>query len=265
MRNLARVLLVVLFAAALLGPLVWSRSYEEQHREAAGEGPSRRHPLGTDELGRDRLARLLYGSAVSLSLAPCAALFSTLIAAAAGAAAGWRGGWVERAFNLTADLFLSLPWLFLLLSVRALLPLDTSPGASLAILFVLLSLLGWAAPSRVFRACALEVRRSDFLIQAKALGVSRGRLLWKHVLPGLIPVAEAQLVIAVPLFVLSEANLSLLGLGVAEPLPSLGGLLAELDDYAAIPSRPWVLAPAAVLILVSLCFHAGFRQEEEDR
>ncbi len=262
-RRLARILLAVIFVAALLGPAISGRSYSEQYRDSAGEPPSARFPLGTDDLGRDRFARLLWGSAVSLALAPGAALLATLLGAVAGAIAGWKGGWIERALGLCADLFLSLPWLFLLLAVRALLPLDTHPGASLAITFLLLAALGWAGPSRVFRACVLAVRRSDFLLQAKACGTAGWRLLWRYLLPSLIPAARAQFAVAIPLFVLSEANLSLLGLGVAEPLPSLGGLLAELQDYASIPSRPWVLAPAAVLAAVTLGFHAGFGAREE--
>lgn len=262
-QRLSRLLLVAVFAAALLGPAISGRSYSEQYRESAGEPPSARFPLGTDDLGRDRLARLIWGSAVSLALAPAAALLATFLGALAGALAGWRGGWIERALGFCADLFLSLPWLFLLIAVRALLPLDTPPAASLAVTFLLLAALGWAGPSRVFRACALAVRQSDFLLQARACGTAPWRILWKHLLPSLVPAARAQFVIAVPLFVLSEANLSLLGLGVSEPLPSLGGLLAELQDYASIPGRPWVLAPAAVLAAVTLCFHAGFGAREE--
>lgn len=263
--RIARALLVLLFATALAGPLLSGRSYHEQYRDDAGQAPSARFPLGTDELGRDRFARLLWGSAISLALAPAAALLSTLAGAFAGALAGWKGGWTERSVNLGADLVLSLPWLFLLLAVRALLPLDTSPGVSLGVTFLLLAGLGWAAPSRVFRACTSAVRQADFMIQARALGLGSFRLIWRHLLPSLLPAARAQFVVAVPLFVLSEANLSLLGLGVAEPLPSLGGLLAELQDYTSIPSRPWVLAPAVVLALVSLCFHAGFGSRDSTR
>lgn len=262
-RLVARLLLAALFAAAFLGPLLTPGSYETQYRESAGEAPSARFPLGTDDLGRDRFTRLVWGSAVSLGFAPCAALLATFLGALAGAVAGWKGGWIERAASLGADLFLSLPWLFLLLAVRALLPLDTTPAASLAVTFLLLAALGWAGPSRVFRASALAVRQSDFLLQARAFGSTPWRLIWKQLLPSLLPAARAQFVVSVPLFVLSEANLSLLGLGVSEPLPSLGGLLAELQDYASIPERPWVLAPALVLAVVSLCFHAGFGAREE--
>ncbi|MBM3740290.1 MAG: ABC transporter permease [Acidobacteria bacterium] len=263
----ARVFLITVAALCLAAPWVAPSGYAEQHRDHPGEGPSAQFPLGTDDLGRDRLSRLLYGARLSLLLAPLAAVLSTMLAAVAGAVAGWRGGWIGRGGTLIATLFLSMPWMFLLLAVRALLPLNTSPLASAALTFLLLSLLGWAGPSRVFQAAARQVRNSDFLLQARALGIPPVRILWRHLLPVLSPVALAQFWLAVPLFILSEANLSLLGLGVAEPLPSLGSLLTELQDYASIPSRPWVLAPAGLLVAVMAALQAagpgGPRRAEE--
>src|SRR4051794_25482413 len=118
-------LLSMLLLSACAG-FVASGSYSAQFRDAIGSPPSARFPLGTDELGRDRLARLLYGTRVSLLLAPAAALLSTLLAALIGGTAGYFGGLWERLVGRAIDLFLSLPWLFLLLVVRALLPLNTS-------------------------------------------------------------------------------------------------------------------------------------------
>ncbi|MBV9768001.1 MAG: hypothetical protein JOZ32_00380, partial [Bryobacterales bacterium] len=138
--------------ASLAAAYITPASYSEQFREAISAPPSARFWLGTDELGRDRFARLLYGTRVSLLLAPAAALLSTLIAALIGGAAGYLGGRSERIVTSGIDLFLSLPWLFLLLAVRALLPLNTSPVTSVMITFLLLGCLGWAAPARIIRA-----------------------------------------------------------------------------------------------------------------
>ena len=243
------VLLVVLvcsFSADLLSPA----PYEKQFRESPNAAPSRQFPLGTDGLGRDRLSRLLHGSRISLLLAPAAAALTTLIAAVLGASAGYLGGWWERrVLNLT-DLFLSLPWFFLLLTVRAALPLNAAPLVSVMITFLLLGLLGWAAPARVIRAGVRSRRDADFVLQARACGVRGFRLLFVHVLPNLKPVLYAQFLISVPVFILAEANLGLLGLGVAEPLPSWGGLLRELENYPAILENPWILAPLVLLVLV---------------
>ena len=116
--------------------------------------PSGAHWLGTDQLGRDRFARLLYGTRISLLLAPAAALLSTALAGLIGGLAGYRGGGWQRFANSVTDLFLSLPWLFLLITVRALLPLNVSPAASVTVTFLLLGVLGWASAARVVCAGA---------------------------------------------------------------------------------------------------------------
>src|SRR5215467_5048211 len=137
--------------------------YEQQFRETPQAAPSAHHPLGTDDLGRDRWARLLFGMRVSLTLAPLAAFLSTLLAGLVGGIAGYCGGWVERCSKLLIDFFLSVPWLFLLITVRAVLPLNISPQASVAVTFALLGLLGWAASARIICSGAKELMKSEFV------------------------------------------------------------------------------------------------------
>ena len=261
-QKFALVVLGLTVAASLGAAYLTRSSYSEQYRDAISAPPSARFWLGTDELGRDRFARLLYGTRVSLLLAPAAALLSTFIAALIGGAAGYLGGRSERMITAGIDLFLSLPWLFLLLAVRALLPLNTSPIASVMITFVLLGCLGWAAPARIVRAGTRTLVHSDYLVQASASGISRWRLFWRHLLPNLRPILFAQFWLAVPLFILSEANLGLLGLGVSEPLPSWGALLRELEDYSAVLQNPWMIAPAVLLVVVVSCLQLLLRSEE---
>lgn len=231
--------------------------YETQFRESPDAPPSARFPLGSDALGRDRLSRLLYGTRVSLALAPAAALLSCLTAGLLGGVAGLAGGWVDAALLAAADLFLSLPWLFLLLMARACLPLNVSPAASLAITFLLLGALGWAAPARVVRAAVRGLNRSGFLFQARAAGCRPWRLLWRHLLPNVTPVLRAQFWVAVPAYILAETTLGMLGLGVAEPLPSWGGLLRELEG-GGVMSRPWLFSTALLVGAVTGAFHLAF-------
>jgi len=261
-QKFAMVILGVAVVASLGAAYISRSSYSEQFREAISAPPSARFWLGTDELGRDRFARLLYGTRVSLLLAPAAALLSTVIAGLIGGAAGYLGGRWERIVTAGVDLFLSLPWLFLLLAVRALLPLNTSPVMSVMITFLLLGCLGWAAPARIIRAGTRTQVNSDYLVQAAASGVSRWRLFWRHLLPNLRPILLAQFWISVPVFILSEANLGLLGLGVSEPLPSWGALLRELENYSAVLRNPWMLAPAVLLVIVVSCLQLLLRTEE---
>src|SRR5512146_200154 len=223
----AIVLAGLLIAASLIGSVLPQLDYARQDRDHLNAPPSRQHWFGTDDLGRDRLARLLHGTRVSIVLAPAAALISMALAIVLGAMPAFRGGFSAHAAKLVIDLFLSVPWLFLLLIVRALLPLNTSPEASVAITFLMLGILGWAAPARILFARAQSIRQSEFIILARSSGISGLRLLIRHVAPNLRPVLVAQFLVSVPVFILSEANLSVLGLGVSEPLPSLGSLLRE--------------------------------------
>ena len=233
--RIASLTVVALLALiSLAGTLMPGFDYAVQDRQHIAAGPSRQHWLGTDALGRDRFARLVHGTAVSLLLAPAAAILSLVLAFAIGATPGFLGGFSESAARTIIDLVLSIPWLFLLLVVRALLPLNTSPETSAMITFFVLGLLGWGMPARILLARSRRLRQSDFLVLARSTGVSRWRLLCVHGMPNLWPVLLAQFCISVPVFILAEANLSMLGLGVAEPLPSLGSLLRELETVFSI-------------------------------
>ena len=261
-RVLACVIVVVVCALSLGANWLAPAGYAQQFREAPSAPPSRQHLLGTDEVGRDRFARVLYGTRISLLLAPAAALVSTALAALVGGLAGYLGGiWLKLARAFT-DLFLSLPWLFLLITVRALMPLNVSPLVSVLITFLILGLLGWAASARVLATSADSLRNSDFVLQARASGLHGPRLFLIHVLPNLKPVLYAQFWISIPVFILSEANLGVLGLGVAEPLPSWGSLLRELEGLVSFREEPWRLVPLFLLIVVMSSFQLLLSNEE---
>jgi len=259
----ASILFLVLVAAAcLLANAVAPGGYARQYRDTPDAACSRQHWLGTDDLGRDRFARLLYGTRVSLTLAPAAALLSTLLAALIGGTAGFAGGWLESLVMSATDLVLSLPWFFLLITVRALLPLNVDPHASVAITFALLGCLGWAGAARVICADARSLCRSDMVLLARASGINPLRMVLRHVLPNLKPALYAQFWISIPVFILAEANLGILGLGVAEPLPSWGSLLRELESFTTGAARPGHFAPLLLLVATVSCFHLAFEKEE---
>ena len=256
-------ILITVFAASLFAGQLIPYSYSSQSREAFNASPSAKHLLGTDALGRDLFTRLLYGTRVSLLLAPAAALLATLIAGVFGAFAGLYGGWPQRIILAAADLSMALPLLFVLLALRALLPLDISPALSISCTFLLLGLLGWSSSLRVVWASARNLRDSDFLLMARAAGCSPVRTMFKHVLPNLRPVLFAQFWISIPVFILAEATLSMLGLGVMEPLPSWGNLLRGLEDLPAVSGNPWRLAPLFAVCLVVICFQLILPSQEE--
>jgi peptide/nickel transport system permease protein len=262
LRKLACLVLAVVVAASLAAGWLAPAGYATQFRAAPNAPPSRRHLLGTDEIGRDLFSRTLYGTRISLLLAPAAALLSTLMAAFIGGVAGYLGGAWERLAMAITDLFLSLPWLFLLITVRALLPLNASPLVSVLVTFLMLGLLGWAASARVLCAGARALRNSELLVQARALGLHGLRLFAVHVVSNLKPVLYAQFWISIPAFILSEANLGILGLGVAEPMPSWGSLLKELEGLTSLAEQPWKFAPLLLLIVVVTSFQLVVSSQE---
>src|SRR5260370_168583 len=170
--------------------------------------------------------------------------------------------WLRLARGFT-DLILSLPWLFLLITVRALLPLNVSPLVSVLITFLILGLLGWAASARVLSTSADALRNSDFVLQARASGLHGPRLFLVHVLPNLKPVLYAQFWISIPVFILSEANLGILGFGVGQPLPSWGSLLRELEGLVSFREEPWRLVPLLLLIIVMTSFQMFLSKAED--
>jgi len=263
MRLICRGTLGTIFVLGLFAGSLTRYSYSRQFRDAINSAPSESHLLGTDTLGRDVFARVLYGTRVSLAVAPAAAFVATLIAAILGGIAGLRGRWVEKVILACADLAVSLPLLFVLIALRAFLPLDVSPLLSVVATFVALGLLGWPSSLRVVWATARGLRESEHILLARALGYRQWQLLFRQVLPGLRPVFLAQFWISIPLFILTEATLSMLGLGVMEPLPSWGNLLRGSEDFSAMAASPWRLIPLLLIVLTVICFQFIFPSSEE--
>jgi len=263
LRIAATFLLSGIVLLALAAGLITPYSYAHQFREVPNASPSATHLLGTDGLGRDLFARLLYGTRVSLLLAPAAALLSTLIAGALGGAAGFLGGWSEKAILAIADLSMAAPLLFVLIALRAMLPLDVAPLLSVIATFLILGLLGWPASLRVICAATRDVRNSDFLLLARSTGCGPLRLIFHQIFPNLRPALLAQFWVSIPVFILTEATLSMLGLGVSEPMPSWGNLLRGLEDFSAVGSNPGRLAPLVMLTVVVICFQIILPAQEE--
>ena len=253
MRRISIAMLAAIFLASLFANFIAPAPYEKQFRTDPNSSPNRQFLLGTDTLGRDRLSRLLYGTRVSLLLAPAAAALSLLIALIAGGSAALGPPWWDRFVTAASNLILSLPWLFLFLTVRAVLPLNTAPATSILITFALMGLLGWGAGARVIRATLLQVRDAPFTLYAHASGCHRSRLWFRHLLPHLRTVLLAQFWISIPAFILGEASLGLLGLGVSEPLPSWGNLLKDIQS-APQWNEYWIWAPAWLLSAVMILF-----------
>jgi peptide/nickel transport system permease protein len=210
--------------------------------------------LGTDAFGRDQLSRILYGGQLSLAAAAVATLLSLGLGFLLGSAAGYYGGGIDDVVMRVAELGLVLPWIYLLLGIRAYLPLQVSAIETFFLLTGLLGILGWTRPARIIRGVVLSARERSCVLAARGFGASDFYLLRRHILPQVAGVMLTQAVLLIPTFIAAEVTLSFLGLGIGEPAPSWGAMLAGLQQYEVLTSYWWIAAPVLALVLVSLAY-----------
>ena len=218
-------------------------------------------PLGGDALGRDLYSRLLFGARLSLGVATAAALGALLLGALVGAVAGYAGGRTETFLMAATDFVLVLPTIFVVLALRAAMPLVLTTGQVFAATTLVFALAGWPLAARGVRAIVAVEGRREYAESARAAGASPWRILRRHLLPAARGFLLVQGALLLPAFVLAEATLSYVGLGFSEPAASWGGLLR--DAAGAFVEAPWLLAPAAAIALTmfGLQLAAGRRGE----
>jgi peptide/nickel transport system permease protein len=213
-----------------------------------GSENSRIYLLGTDAFGRDQLSRLLFGGQISLLAGLLGAGFTLLTGWCIGSVAGYFGGWRDDVLMRFAEVFLALPWLYLLFAIRAFLPLSVNPLQSFYLIVAVIAAVGWARPARLVRGIVLSAKERDFVRAARGFGASNLYLLRRHILPETSSVLLTQAAILIPQYVLAEMTLSFLGLGVPEPVPSWGNLLSNLQQYSVLVSYWWMYLPALAMV-----------------
>jgi peptide/nickel transport system permease protein len=214
------------------------------------EAPGRLYLLGTDGFGRDLFSRLAYGGRISLLAGLFAALLASSAGLLAGALAGYYGKWADAVLMRLAELFLALPWLYLLFAVRAFLPLHVSALGTFFLIVAVVGLVGWARPARLIRGVVLSAKERNYVLAARGFGASDPYLLRRHVLPNAYGVFLTQLAVLIPQYVLAEVVFSFLGLGVSEPTPSWGNMMGTLQQYHVLATYWWMLSPAVILVPV---------------
>jgi ABC-type dipeptide/oligopeptide/nickel transport system permease subunit len=260
--RLPMLLMALLVLGASLTLTLSRYGYSFQDRDAIQAASSPLHWSGTDELGRDRTVRVAAALLIGLTGASLAGAITTLIAAAFGLLAAFSNRAIAALLIFVSDVFLSLPWLFLLMMARSLMPLTASPLETVVATFLVLALLGWPACARAVYSGALNLRNAEWMIQGHACGLRKRQLLRMHLLPHLRPLLLPQFLICLPAFLIAEANLGALGLGIGEPLPSWGAMLMEMDNSAMLMSSHWVYLPIILLVIVLLILESISTQVE---
>ncbi|MGD0205798.1 MAG: ABC transporter permease, partial [Dehalococcoidia bacterium] len=269
------VVILVIYLAGILAPFVAPYGYNKQNLDNAFAGPSLAHPLGTDRLGRDMLSRVIWASQTTVIIS-AAAIFTggLVLGVGLGLLAGYAGGWVDNVIMRVADAFFALPDILLLLLITATVrprveglfnKFESWPVAGglvkagapdYFLVFGALALFGWVGIARLIRSQVLALRESDYVLAARATGVSVGRILARHLLPNVGNIVIVSVTFLLGAMAGTEIMLSWLGIGITYPHPSFGAMIAEGSDLSSLRAHPHLLlVPATVVALLLFAFN----------
>ena len=238
--------LLLLAVSAIAAPAVVPHHPNTIDLMALNQAPNSTHWLGTDATGRDILSRLLHAGRISLTVGVSVVLLAACIGMTLGAFAGFFGGWVDSIIMRFVDVVLSFPTILVVITIIAMI------GPGLANLILAMGLLAWPPIARLLRAEFLSLRERDFILAARAVGVSRFRIVRRHLIPNAMAPVIVAATFGVAQAILLEAGLSFLGLGVRRPTPSWGNMLAEAQSLTVLDSMPWQWLPPGLMITFSI-------------
>ena len=243
------IVLGFLVLAALIGPYLTPFSYDEINKTDVWVGPGvNGHLLGTDSLGRDQLARLLLGLRVSLAIGLVATAVSLVIGVIWGAVAGYVGGRLDEVMMRFVDILYSLPFIFFVILLMV------TFGRNFVLIFLAIGAVEWLTMSRIVRGQTLSLKQKEFVEAARAGGASTGSIIRRHIVPNLLGPVVVYVTLTIPAVILAESFLSFLGMGVQEPLTSLGTLISR--GAADMELAPWLLIfPSLTMVATLMAFN----------
>ncbi|MBD2360791.1 ABC transporter permease [Anabaena minutissima FACHB-250] len=216
------------------------------------DGDAKLNLLGTDEQGRDQLSRLLYGGRISLFIGIIGVLFTFPLGLLIGGISGYFGGWTDSVIMRIAEVLMTFPSIYLLVTLGAVLPAGLSSSQRFLLIVLITSVISWAGLARVIRGQVLSIKEREFVQAARAMGGKPIYIIIRHVLPQTATYVIISATLAVPSFIGSEAILSLIGLGIQQPDPSWGNMLSLASNASILVLQPWLIWPPALLIILTV-------------
>lgn len=265
---IALVLIIMLFLFAFVGPLLSQYDYDQFNPGQEDQAPNWQHPFGTDRFGRDLLVRNMYGARISLSIGVFAAILTFVIGSLYGSISGFAGGRVDNIMMRVIDVIYSLPDLLVVILLSATLkePLQkilenskvfssiSELGPAFFSMLIVFALMYWGTMARIVRGEVLRIKEQEYVLAARALGASSGRIIRRHVLPNCIGPIIVTTTLQIPSAIFTESFLSFIGLGISAPLASLGSMVTDaLQGVYSYPTR--VLFPSVIIALIILAFN----------
>ncbi len=217
--------------------------------------PGRFYLWGADARGRDLFSRIWYGARISLSIGLLGVAISFMLGLLIGGIAGYYGGWVDGVLMRLCEMFMMVPGFYLMLALRAAVPENFNSVQVYFSVVVILAFIGWASLARIIRGMTLSLRERDYVLAAKTLGVSDITIIFKHILPQTISFSCATLMLTISSYILAEAGLSVVGLGIQDPVPSWGNLLSDAMAIVPVIFAPWILLPGLFIFIAVICFN----------
>lgn len=239
-------ILTTLIIVSFIGPLFIKQDISSVDLYNISSPPSGEHLLGTDDLGRDVLARLLYGGRVSLLVGVFATMLQVMIGTILGVIAGYLGGAIDAIIMRIVDIVMCFPFFIVAIALAAIV------GPSVVNLIIIIAILSWTDIARIVRAEVLSIKERDFIMASKAIGFNNLDIILKHIIPNVLSSILVATTLSMATAILMEASLSFLGMGVKPPMPSWGNMLTSAQNMRTLSSEWWLWIPPGFMIIISV-------------
>lgn len=246
------IIFIIMILSALLAPILTPYNPYEMDYSKINQPPSSEHLLGTDEVGRDYLTRILYGGRVSMKVGLFAVIIEIIIGALVGGLAGYYGGWVDNLLMRLVEIFMSFPFLPLAITISAVIGTKVEPQQRMYIVMMIIGLLSWPGLARMIRGQILSLREQEFVQAARALGIKDSRIILRHLIPNTVGYIIVSATLGMAGAIMSESGLSFLGLGVTPPTPTWGNLIQNAREAYILRNRVWLWLPPGVCIFLAV-------------